>query len=157
MTCEHLHPLPTINVLHLNSGNLEQDAVNQRLFLAQNNFFANFDNVRWIAGLALRGHQTQWDAVIFENGIQYYRDNGIDMTFDKVLNHELQHIVQFEKNMPSFEPTMQMAIEYGTIPGFKVKKRWFEPKQHMWSKTIPIKEFYSLAKVEDFNVKVKIV
>jgi hypothetical protein len=91
--------------------------------------------------------------MIFEESIESYRNQGADVTVDKILRHELQHIAMFRKGLPPVEPLMSIAQEYGVIDGEKTPIHFHFVKPHWMLPVIPWNQFYSHAKVEDYEIE----
>ena len=132
-------------------------ALAKRLLFAQMRTYLSIPSLMWMLGCALDSlaweQITNMNILIFQESIDDYRRQGLDVTIEKVLVHELQHIAIYRKKLRQVEPLMSLAHEYGIIEGIKTPMKFHLVKPHWMLPNVPMSEFYSHAKLENYEVE----
>ena len=60
-----------------------------------------------------------------------------------------------KKGLPIVEPSGSTIQEYGIIKGLKVESRHYKPRNvhFLGTPTVPLNEFYSHGKLEDYTIE----
>ncbi|MHA2064811.1 MAG: hypothetical protein ACXABY_10595 [Candidatus Thorarchaeota archaeon] len=131
----------------------------KRQFLSQWEFYAKQKDLTWLMGIAcyvnpkIERKPFMMDIMVFQDGLDFYRKQGIAVTREKVLLHELQHVAMFRKGLKAVEPYSCLAEEYGIIDGMRPPEKYIIIKPH-WSGVLQIPKiaFYSHATIEGCDI-----
>ena len=129
----------------------------KRLFFSQRGLYHSMPNLLWLCGVTIFPkiwkHITDLDILIFQESIDNYRKQGIDITVEKVLQHELQHVAIDRKGTQQVEPLMSFAHEYGIIEGMNTAMKFHLVQPHWMLPNVPWQNFYSNANIEDYEIE----
>jgi len=146
-----------MKVLWVNADSLTRNLFLEEEFCRKMGMIMCGEHIASTAGLAiLPKRDSRFNIVIFQAGIDFHRARGLDMTRNKVLLHELQHVVMFNRGIKHVEPNGTEAQEVGIIPYVDI-----DPTIHLDRideldpnfTRIDKEKFYSYAKLEDFDIQ----